>query len=103
MHADVTTGAVLEARIRHVVAGGLRGDPVPGPSGARSVVALEADGEGGGAFEEARIGRPVRLVATLTTVDANGGVFEDKGSAFVDVAFEAGFLVRKRLLHHARP
>ncbi len=98
----MATGAVVEAGVGEVVAGSLDGDSLAGASAAGAVVALEADGESRRGFEEAGVRRAVGLMAAFATIDADGGVFEDEGAAFVDVAFEAGLFVAECLLHHVR-
>ena len=99
----MATGAVVIARVGQIVAARLGGYALTGPAETgRSVVALEANGKSGRPLEEPCIGGAVRLVATFASIDADSGVFKDEWSAFVDVAFKAGFLICERLIHHVR-
>lgn len=62
---------------------------------------FEAERERGRSFQEPGVGRAVGHMAGLAAIDANRKMFKSKGSALVGVAFEAGFLVGQRLVHHA--
>ncbi len=96
--------AVAESRIRHVVRSRLERNAVVGSAEvAGSVVALEAERIDHRTFEQFRVCRPVRVVTAFAAIDANCGVFVQKGSAKIDVALEAGFLITLRLFHHPRP
>ena len=101
MNADVATGAIVEARVRHIVSGKLLGDASVRPAVARAVVTFEADREGRRPFQKARVGRAVRLMATLATIGANRCMLENERAALVDMALEAGLLIGKGLFHHA--
>jgi len=93
----------VEAGVREVVAGGLKGDTFSGAAAAGAVVTLEASRESRGGSEEPGVRGAVRLMAALASVDAHSGVLEDEGSTFVDVAFEAGLFVAEPEVHHVRP
>jgi len=98
----VATGAIVEAGVREVVAGGLKGDAFSGAAAAGAIVTLEAGRESSGGSKEPGVRGAMRLMAALASVDADCGVFEDEGSTFVDVAFEAGFFVAEPEVHHVR-
>jgi len=69
--------------------------------GARAIVAFETDCEDCRPLQHFRIGRPMRHVTGFASVDAHGGVFIDKRTALVAVAFEARFLISFLLIDHA--
>lgn len=104
MDSDMAHSAVPESRIRHVVRSRLERNAVVGSTEvARSVVALEAERVDHRTFEQFRVGRAVRVMTALATVDANCGVFVQEGTAKINVALEAWFLIALCLFHHAGP
>lgn len=104
MNADMTGRAVLIARIGHVMVRCLSGDAgspaaeVPAP-----VVAFQAQSKHHRAPQQSRIGRPVRSVAGLASVDANAEMLEYKRPPFIGVAFQTGLFVRHGLVYLTRP
>ena len=97
-------GAVLVAGVGHVVTGGLGGNAFAGTTEASgAVVAFEAEGENDGSIEEPGVGRAVGGVTTVAAIDAEGGVFEQKGAALVSMALDAGLFVGLGVLLHAGP
>jgi len=103
--ARVASDAVLEAGLGNVVeAGSRRGDAAFQVESETHdvVVALKAQREGGGAREEARVGRAVRLMARRAPFHANGRMLVNERAAFVGVAVGAGDVVAERRPHHAR-
>jgi hypothetical protein len=101
--SDVTGRAILIPWVGHVVRRGLGRDAVAlPPEVTAAIVALETEREDRGPFEEARIHRPVRVMATFATIDADGRVLVDKRSAFFAVASQARRIAVGGRLHHAR-
>lgn len=98
----MTGGAVLEARIEHVVGGGL-GDHARGSAAetARAVMAFEAQRVDDGPTQEFAVHRTVRIMAGFAAFDADDGMFIDEGAALVLVAFDAGLFGAGGLVHHA--
>ena len=94
MNADMAKSAFLIFRIEHIVGCGLCEDAVVfAPESPCAVVAFEAEGEDDRPAQKLSVGGPVRHVATFAAFHAHAGMFEDEGSAFIDMAFEAGFFV----------
>ena len=59
---------------------------------------LKAEGENDGPGQQFRVRRTVRNMTAFATFHAHGGVFEDEGSAFIHVAFQARlFIIESRL------
>src|SRR2546423_841460 len=103
VYAHVAGGAVLVARVVHVMArrfGEKAGALASQTLGA--VVAFQGKGENERPAEQARVHGAMRVMTGLTAFRAHGGVLEKKGAAFFRVALQAGLLVCERLLHHAR-
>lgn len=97
-------GAVLIARIGHIVRTGLRRDArVTSAERARPVMALQAKCEGDGTPQQTGIRRAMRTVAHFAAIHARGGMFKEKRPALVGVAAQAGLLIRLCLIDHAGP
>ena len=97
-------GAVLVARIGHVVCGGLLDDALARAAEAGfAVVAFQAHGKGRRARQQPSVRGPVRHVAGLATVDPHGRMLINEWPTFIGVAFEAGFFIGLRLVDHLGP
>ena len=66
-------------------------------------MALQAQRERYGPFQQTSIGRTVRAVTRLAAVYAHGGMLIDEWTALIDMAFQARLFVSSGLIHHARP
>ena len=96
-------GAVLIARVVHVVRCGLEEDTrVEDPKIRLAVVAFQARGEYGGPPKHLRVHRPVGGVAAFAAIDTDRGVFVDEGTPLIDMALQAGLLIGLRLVDHVR-
>ena len=93
----MTRRAVLILRVDHVVRWHWSGRLRPSTE-SRAVVALQAKRETRGPDQQARIHGAMRQVTTLAAHRLSRLVFEDERAALIDVALEAGLLVRERLL-----
>lgn len=99
-------GAVLIARIGHIVRAGEHGNSVAGAaesSGARSVVAFQAHGEYDGPPKQPRIGRAVRRVTGLAAFHAHGRMLEREWSAFIGMALQTSLFIHQLLTDHRGP
>ena len=65
-------------------------------------MALQAYGEHDGPFQQARVHRTVRTVASFAAIDTDSIVLEDKRTTLVDVAFETRLFIPLGLIHHMR-
>ena len=95
-------GAVLIVQIGHVVGPRLdRHSAALPPEAAGAVMAFQAKGEHHGPAQESRIGGPVGRMAAFAALNPDRGVLEYERPAFFGVAFQAGFFIRRGLIHHA--
>ena len=103
MDADVARGALLEPRIQQVVRidHRLLAAASP-PECARAVMAFEAHGKHCRAAQQLGIHRAMRAMAGFAAVHAHGGMLKDERPAFIGMAFQARFLIAKRLVDHLR-
>jgi hypothetical protein len=93
------------SRIRHVVAGGLPRNAVvcDPPEAWGAVVALQAQGEGRGTFQQAGVRGSMRNMAGFAAVDPQGGVLKGEGATLIRVALQARLLIVESLIHHPGP
>ena len=103
MEPNMADGAVLELRIGHVMEGRRQRDAHAGSSRTCAVVAFKTKREDDRAFEQPRVGRPMRQVTRLAAFDAHGGVLESERAAQVPVTAEAGFFIHACLRYQAWP
>ncbi len=67
----------------------------------RSVVALEAERKHHWSLQHSGVGGAMRNMAAFTAIHTHGGMFEQERTPLVDVAFQAGLLIAKRMIDHA--
>jgi hypothetical protein len=70
---------------------------------ARAVMAFEAQRKYLRAAQKPRVHAAVRRMTRAAAIDAYGGVFENKGPAFVYMALETGLFILQAVRHHSGP
>lgn len=100
----MTGRTVLVARIGEIMRGGLRYDSCVGSAKrAGAIVAFQANRHDGGTAQQFLVHRAMRIVAGFASLDADGGMFENKRPALIGMAFEARLLIGQCVIDHARP
>lgn len=103
VYSDVAGGAVLIARVRHVVSSGLREDAAAlAAKIASAVMTFKAKRKHDWPAKQARIHRPMRIMAGFASVHSYGSVLKYERTALLRVTFEARLFVRHCLIYHAR-
>ncbi len=69
---------------------------------AAAIVAFETNGEDLRPAQQASVHAAMGEVTGAAAIDTHGGMFKDKGTTLVNVAFEAGFFILETVGEHAR-